>query len=62
MNTSKESAGSGTGKEKSNERQHSPFSPHTSHSVMNGFFNKKGPIKPPGASDQPSAMAIQNMI
>lgn len=55
MNTSKESANS---KDKSNERQHSPFSPHTSHSVMNGFFNKKGPIKPPGAADQNSQMAI----
>ena len=30
---------------------------------MNNYFNKKGPIKPPTqSSDQPTAIAIQNMI
>jgi hypothetical protein len=44
------------------ERTHSPFSP-TQHSVMNNFFNTKGPIKPPTSSgDQASANAIQSMI
>jgi len=44
------------------ERQHSPFSPHQSHSVLNNYFGKKGPIKPPTQTDQASAIAIQNMI
>ena len=42
------------------ERTHSPFSP-TQHSVMNNFFNTKGPIKPPSTSGD-QAMAIQSMI
>ena len=45
-------------REKSGERQHSPFSPGAGGSVMSGFFNKKGPIKPPGMSDANSHMAI----
>lgn len=42
------------------ERTHSPFSP-TQHSVMNNFFNTKGPIKPPTQMGD-HANAIQSMI